>query len=144
MNKFSIIMLMKINLLSPFAEHTIEQEYAILCDKKNNSCDEIHLLINKTGALLFDLWLTLDLLLSITVDFAYYEEIYENINNKINEIKNTIVQISAINDPDHTQDGQKLLSLIQKMKHHQIIRYTEILYKSISKCENELEKNNVE
>lgn len=140
MNKFSIIMLMKINLLIPFTEHTIQQEYALVCDKKSNGCYQIHSLISKTGALLFDLWLTLDLLLSITVDFAYYEEIYENINNKIDEIKNTIIEIKAISDITHLQDTQKLLSLIQKMKHHQIIRYTELLYESISKCESELQK----
>jgi hypothetical protein len=132
---------MKINLITPFTEHTIQQEYALLCDKKNTECYEIHSLMNKTGTLIFDLWLTLDLLLSITVDFAYYEEIYENINNKINEIKKTIIEIKAIADIDeHSEDTQKLLSLIEKMKHHQIIRYTELLYESISKCENELKK----
>lgn len=142
MNKIFFLFFLCIKYCFCFIEQTIIQEYSILCEKNNFECEKNHILYTNIGKLLFDLWLSLDLLFSVFIDFSHYDDIYENLNKKIIIIKENIIKLQEIKNDRHILDIQKLLQCINEISQHQIIKHTENLKNQLKNCIIELKKIN--
>ena len=139
MNKIILLFLIFYNKTKPFIENIFQQEYSVICQDINNDCQNIHNLYYECGSLLFNIWLSLDLLLSVNINFDDYDTFYNHLKYKINNIYNKIKIIKEINNRNHLLDNKKLLFYIKKIINHQIIKYNENLLFEIKKCETKIE-----
>lgn len=140
MNKILLLFLIISYKTKTFIENINEQEYSVICEDKNSSCKNIHILYNECGQLIFNIWFSLDLLLSVSIDFNEYNNIYKILENKINKIKKKLEIIIKTNNKIHTLDNKKLLFYINKIKSHQIIKYNDILLNQIQNCQKTIIK----
>lgn len=141
MNKIILLIVIAYNKTNTFIENINRQEYSIICEEKNHNCLYIHSLYEECGALLFDIWLSLDLLLSVNVDFNDYIKFYEHLEKKITIVDNIIFKILKNNNKKHLLDNQKLLFYIKKIIKHQIIKYNENILFIMEKCKKKIKKN---
>lgn len=138
MNRIILLFLILWSKTNTFIENVIEQEYSLICQDKNIHCDCIHILYNECGQLLFNIWLSLDLLLSVNVNFNDYDELYLHLENKIKIIHDKITKINNHNSKTHLLDNKKLLFYINKITSHQIIKYNDILLINITDCKKKI------
>jgi hypothetical protein len=145
MNKILLLLFVFLKNNYSFIENIIHQEYNIICKDNNPYCDKIHPLYQECGELLFDIWLSLDLLLSVSVEFNDYEILYLHIEKKIKNIYEKIkIIIHEQNIIEHKEDNKKLIVYLKKIASHQIVKYNDILLKNILQCQSKiLIKNNI-
>lgn len=134
MNKIILLFLILCHKTHTFIENITQQEYSLICEDKNIDCKNIHSLYNECGALLFNIWLALDLLLSVSVNFNDYDELYNHLEKNIEIIYDKIIKIKELNHQKHIFDNNKILFYINKIMNHQIIKYNEKLLLNIKKC----------
>jgi hypothetical protein len=140
MNKIILLITILYNKTNTFIENINQQEYSIICEEENIHCMYIHSLYEKCGSLLFDIWLSLDLLLSVNADFNDYNKFYEHLEKKITIVDNIILKINENNDKKHLLDNEKLLFYIKKIIKHQIIKYNENILCIMEKCKQKIKK----
>jgi hypothetical protein len=138
MNKIILLVLIIYNNTKSFIENINRQEYSLICEYKSSNCQYIHSLYTECGALLFDIWLSLDLLLSVSVDFNDYNKFYYYLKKKIKTIDNTIIKIQEEKNKNHILDNQKLLFYVQKIMDHQIIKYNDRMLFFMKECKKKI------
>lgn len=135
MNKIILFFTFFHPIIYSFIENRIPQEYHIICRELNKKCIDIHPLIEECGIVLFNLWLKLDLLYSISMDDYSYDKFYKNINKKIDDLYNVLLTLKNNDiDQSHQKDIEKILFYFDIIKQHQIIKYTEEILENILRC----------
>ncbi len=141
MNKIILLFLILHNKINPFIENVITQEYSIMCNGKKSNCINIDILYQECGLLLFNIWLSLDLLLSVNIDFNDYDSFYFVLQNKIDLLYDKILTIVEKNDTEHNLDNKKLIVYMNKIIKHQIVKYNDSLLFNINKCKQKITEN---
>jgi hypothetical protein len=139
MNKIILLFLLIYNKTNTFIENVIQQEYSLICEEKNSSCEYVHSVYNECGSTLFNIWLSLDLLLSVSInDYDDYNIFYNYLEDTMQMIKNKIIKIKEENNKKHILDNKKLFFYIQKIMGHSIIKYNESLLSIMKECKEKI------
>jgi hypothetical protein len=122
-----------------FIKNFTNQEYTVECEKKNYHCKTIHFLYEKCGSKILDLWLKLDIFFSVTIDFDYYEILFNDINQEINTIHKLLTQIkNCILHKNHREDTIKINFYLEAISEHQIIQSIEEIEENFLRCQKVL------
>jgi hypothetical protein len=135
MYQIILLFILLYQTIQPFTKNSSNQEYSVLCQQENTHCLYLHELYKTCGILLFNIWLSVDLLLSIKIDYDQNELLYTQLEYKINILHENINAIVNNSDNNHGEDSKKLLTYIEKIAVHPLIKYNDQLLIPISNCQ---------
>jgi hypothetical protein len=127
-----IILFIKINLSNENTiYHNYDKEYLHFLHCMDFDYDRI-----KTE--LFDVWFTLDLFFSMSIEYDYCQIIYDQIHEKMSNVLNSLQLLSLLKTAHKEivsrQEVEKLLYQVVCMQQHQIIKYIDVLYDDFASC----------
>lgn len=126
--------------MNSFVNKSDIHEYEIICEDANDNCIQLHDQYKMCGKLIFDLWLFLDLMQSVSIEDNQYDLLYGNIMLKIMQIYDILLILYVNDESEHFLDKEKIHYFIQKIKNHPIIYSIDFFKSIIFLCEKIVKK----